>query len=92
MKCRGKVIVWIVGMLVVLLVVLVLVVVLFDWNCFKLFIDDKVSQVIGWLFIIYGDFSLVWYCECSELGWCSWLLWLQFIVCDIIIGNLVWVK
>ena len=92
MKRRGKVMAWIVGVLVALVAVLILVVALFDWNRLKPFIDDKVSQAIGRPFTIHGDLSVAWRRERGESGWHRWVPWPEFTARDITVGNPAWAK
>lgn len=87
MSRTGKIISWIVGILVLLLVALVVLIATFDWNRLKPTINRKVSQEINRPFAIRGDLGVAWERNRSEPGWRSWVPWPHIHAQDIMLGN-----
>lgn len=84
-----KMLVIIIGMILLLIVFFFIVLVIFDWNWLKLMINQKVFVEFNCLFVICGDFGVVWEWQLDECGWCSWILWFYVYVEDIVLGNLL---
>lgn len=92
MRRIGKILAWILSVLVTLLALLVIAVELFDWNRLKPIVEDKVSQAIGRPFAIDGDLGVNWQREPAEGGWRALVPWPGFTARDITIANPAWAK
>ncbi|MFU9137607.1 AsmA family protein [Erwinia tasmaniensis] len=87
MSRTGKIISWIVGIVLLLIVVIVVIVALFDWNRLKPTINQKVSTELNRPFAIRGDLGVNWARNREEHGWRSWVPWPQIHAEDIMLGN-----
>jgi uncharacterized protein involved in outer membrane biogenesis len=87
MTKTGKVISWVVGILLLLVVVVIIVIATFDWNRLKPTINQKVSTELNRPFAIRGDLGVVWERNKEENGWRSWVPWPHVHAEDIILGN-----
>lgn len=87
MSRTGKIISWIVGIMVVLVVGVILVIATFDWNRLKPTINQKVSTEINRPFAIRGDLGVSWERHRDEPGWRSWVPWPHVHAQDIMLGN-----
>ena len=90
MKRSHKMLSWITGVLLVLVVVLVIVIAHFDWNRFKPYLSERVSQAIGRPFAIHGDLSVTWQREPAQGGLASMVPWPELTARDIQIANPSW--
>jgi AsmA family protein len=88
----GKIIAWIVGILVIVIAVLVIVFLTFDWNRARPWVDDKVSQAIGRQFTINGDLKVGWRFPPNTTGWQRWVPWPRFTAQNISIANPDWAR
>ncbi|WP_261514262.1 AsmA family protein [Burkholderia multivorans] len=88
----GKVVAWLVAVLIILLAAIALFIFTFDWNRARPLIDDKVSAAIGRPFTINGDLTVRWHRAAGETGWRAWVLWLTFAARNITIANPDWAK
>jgi len=86
----GKILAWIVVVVLVLCAALAVFVVTFDWNRARPWVDDKVSQAVGRPFAINGDLRLGWQRPVSEHGWRAWVPWPRLTAYDVTIGNPSW--
>lgn len=89
-RTTGKVLAWIVVVLLVLCAVLAIFVTTFDWNRARPWVDDKVSQAIGRPFAINGDLRVGWQRPATEHGWRAWVPWPRFSAYAVTIGNPAW--
>jgi len=87
MSRTGKIISWIVGIMVVLVVGVILVIATFDWNRLKPTINQKVSTEINRPFAIRGDLGVSWERHRDEPGWRRWVPWPHVHAQDIMLGN-----
>ncbi|RKQ41262.1 AsmA family protein [Enterobacter sp. R1(2018)] len=87
MTKTGKIISWVVGILLLLVVVAIVVIATFDWNRLKPTINQKVSTELNRPFAIRGDLGVVWERNKEETGWRSWVPWPHVHAEDIILGN-----
>lgn len=88
----GKVVAWLVAVLIVLIAAIALFIVTFDWNRARPLIDDKVSAAIGRPFAINGDLTVRWHRAAGETGWRAWVPWPTFAARNITIANPDWAK
>jgi AsmA family protein len=88
----GKIVVWLVTMMVVLVGALVVFMVTFDWNRARPWVNDKVSQAIGRQFVITGDLKVGWGLPVGKAGWGVWTPWPRFSATKIIVANPDWTK
>ncbi|PQV50849.1 AsmA family protein [Paraburkholderia sp. BL21I4N1] len=88
----GKIIAWILAVIVILIAALVIFILTFDWNRARPYIDDKVTQAIGRPFAINGDLKVGWRHPVGETGWRAWVPWPRFSAANITIGNPDWTK
>ncbi|MFP3564214.1 AsmA family protein [Paraburkholderia sp. SIMBA_030] len=88
----GKIIAWLVGIVVVLIAALSIFILTFDWNRARPWVDDKVTQAIGRPFAITGDLKVGWRQPVGETGWHSWVPWPRFSAANITVGNPEWSK
>lgn len=89
-RTTGKILAWIIVILLVLCAAIALFVVTFDWNRARPWVDDKVSQAIGRPFVINGDLRVGWQRPVSEHGWRAWVPWPRFSAYDVTVGNPAW--
>ena len=87
MSRSGKIISWIIGILLLLVVIVVLIIAFFDWNRLKPTINQKVSTELNRPFAIRGDLGVAWQRNRDEPGWRSWVPWPHIHAEDIILGN-----
>ncbi len=88
----GRILAWVVVVVLVLVAALAIFVVTFDWNRARPWIDDKVSQALGRPFAINGDLRLGWERPVGESGWRAWVPWPRFSAYRVTIGNPPWAK
>ncbi|KWF25990.1 AsmA family protein [Burkholderia pseudomultivorans] len=88
----GKVLAWLVAVLIILIAAIALFIFMFDWNRARPLIDDKVSAAIGRPFAINGDLTVRWHRAAGETGWRAWVLWPTFAARNITIANPDWAK
>lgn len=86
----GKILAWIVVVVLVLCAALAIFVVTFDWNRARPWVDDKVSQAIGRPFAINGDLRVGWQHPANEHGWRAWVPWPRFSAYNVTVGNPAW--
>ncbi|PMS16378.1 AsmA family protein [Trinickia dabaoshanensis] len=89
-RIAGKILAWIVVVVLVLCAALAIFVVTFDWNRARPWVDDKVTQAIGRPFAINGDLRVGWQHPTNEHGWRAWVPWPRFTAYDVTIGNPPW--
>jgi uncharacterized protein involved in outer membrane biogenesis len=89
-RTAGKILAWIVVVLLVLCAVLAIFLATFNWNRARPWVDDKVSQAIGRPFAINGDLRVGWQHAVGERGWRAWVPWPRFSAYDVTIGNPPW--
>ncbi|MGK3144027.1 AsmA family protein [Pantoea sp. C2G6] len=87
MSRTGKIVSWVVGILLLLIVVIVVVIATFDWNRLKPVINQKVSTELNRPFAIRGDLGIDWVRNRDESGWRRWVPWPQLHAEDIMLGN-----
>ena len=87
MSRTGKIISWVVGVLVVVLIALVVFIMTFDWNRLKPTINEKVSTELNRPFAIRGNLGVDWSRQKEERGWRSWVPWPHIHAEDIVLGN-----
>lgn len=73
MSRAGKIVSWIVGILLLLIVVIIVIIATFDWNRLKPTINQKVSTELNRQFAIRGDLGVAWERNRNEPGWRSWI-------------------
>ncbi|NML31318.1 AsmA family protein [Paraburkholderia antibiotica] len=88
----GKIITWLLVVLVILIVALAIFIVTFDWNRARPYVNDKVTQAIGRPFAINGDLKVGWRRPVGETGWRGWVPWPRFSAANITIGNPEWTR
>jgi uncharacterized protein involved in outer membrane biogenesis len=88
----GKIIAWLVAVIVVLIAVLAVFVLTFDWNRARPWVDQKVSEAIGRSFAIEGDLKVGWRHPVGETGWRAWVPWPRFSAANITVANPDWAK
>ncbi|RKE35867.1 hypothetical protein B0G76_1996 [Paraburkholderia sp. BL23I1N1] len=88
----GKIIAWLVAIIVILIVALTIFILTFDWNRARPYIDDKVTQAIGRPFAINGDLKVGWRQPVGETGWRGWVPWPRFSAANITVGNPDWAQ
>ncbi|MFM0062585.1 AsmA family protein [Paraburkholderia aspalathi] len=88
----GKIIAWLLAIIVILIVGLAIFILTFDWNRARPYIDDKVTQAIGRPFAINGDLKVGWQHPVGETGWRGWVPWPRFSAANITVGNPDWAK
>ncbi|MEB2488539.1 AsmA family protein [Burkholderia multivorans] len=88
----GKVLAWLVAVLIILIAAIALFIFTFDWNRARPLVDDKVSAAIGRPFAINGDLTVRWHRAAGETGWRAWVLWPTFVARNITIANPDWTK
>ncbi|MFM0025616.1 AsmA family protein [Paraburkholderia madseniana] len=88
----GKIIAWLLAIIVILIVALTIFILTFDWNRARPYIDDKVTQAIGRPFAINGDLKVGWQHPVGETGWRGWVPWPRFSAANITVGNPDWAK
>ncbi|MBU9229101.1 AsmA family protein [Burkholderia multivorans] len=88
----GKVLAWLVAVLIILIAAIALFIFTFDWNRARPLVDDKVSAAIGRPFAINGDLTVRWHRAAGETGWRAWVLWPTFVARNITIANPDWAK
>ncbi|MBU9203192.1 AsmA family protein [Burkholderia multivorans] len=88
----GKVLAWLVAVLIILIAAIALFIFTFDWNRARPLVDDKVSAAIGRPFAINGDLTVRWHRAAGENGWRAWVLWPTFVARNITIANPDWTK
>ncbi|VWB93445.1 AsmA family protein [Burkholderia pseudomultivorans] len=91
-RVTGKVVAWLVAVLIILIAAIALFIFMFDWNRARPLIDDKVSAAIGRSFAINGDLTVRWHRAAGETGWRAWVLWPTFAARNITIANPDWAK
>ena len=87
MSRAGKIISWVVGILLLLVIVVVVIVATFDWNRLKPTLNQKVSTELNRPFAIRGDLGVAWERNRDEPGWRSWVPWPHVHAEDILLGN-----
>ncbi|WGS48222.1 AsmA family protein [Paraburkholderia sp. D15] len=88
----GKIIAWLLAIIVILIAALVIFILTFDWNRARPYIDDKVTQAIGRPFAINGDLKVGWRHPVGETGWRAWVPWPRFSAANITVGNPDWTQ
>ncbi|MCX4165192.1 MULTISPECIES: AsmA family protein [Paraburkholderia] len=88
----GKIIAWLLAIIVVLVAALAVFIVTFDWNHARPWVNDKVSQAIGRPFAIEGDLKVDWQHPVGEIGWRAWVPWPRFSAANITVANPDWTK
>jgi AsmA family protein len=88
----GKIIAWLLAIVVILIAALAVFIVTFDWNRARPYINDKVTQAIGRPFAINGDLKVNWQHPVGETGWRGWVPWPRFSARNITVGNPDWTK
>ncbi|NPT44381.1 AsmA family protein [Paraburkholderia sp. 1N] len=88
----GKIIAWLVAIIVILTVALGIFILTFDWNRARPYINDKVTQAIGRPFAINGDLKVGWQHPVGETGWRGWVPWPRFSAANIAVGNPDWTQ
>ncbi|MDE1184180.1 AsmA family protein [Paraburkholderia sp.] len=88
----GKIVAWLVAVIVILIVALAVFIYTFDWNRARPWVNDKVSQAIGRQFAITGDLKVGWRHPVGETGWKSWVPWPRFSAANIVVANPDWTK
>ncbi|MGK8202470.1 AsmA family protein [Burkholderia cenocepacia] len=91
-KVTGKVVAWLVAVLIILIAAIALFIFTFDWNRARPMVDDKVSAAIGRPFAINGDLTVRWHRATGETGWRAWVPWPTFAARNITIANPDWAK
>ena len=87
MTRTGKVISWVVGIIVILLIAVVIFIATFDWNRLKPTINQKVSAELNRTFAIRGNLGVDWSRQKDEAGWRAWVPWPHIHAEDIVLGN-----
>ncbi|MGO2461231.1 MAG: AsmA family protein [Ewingella sp.] len=87
MTRTGKVVSWVVGIIVILLIAIVIFISLFDWNRLKPTINQKVSAELNRSFAIRGNLGVDWSRQKDEAGWRAWVPWPHVHAEDIVLGN-----
>ena len=88
----GKIIAWLLAVIVVLIAALAIFILTFDWNRARPWVDQKVSDAIGRQFVIEGDLKVGWRHPVGETGWREWVPWPRFSAANITIANPDWTK
>ncbi len=88
----GKIIAWLVAIIVILIVALAIFILTFDWNRARPYVNDKVTQAIGRPFAINGDLKVGWQHPVGETGWRGWVPWPRFSAANITVANPDWTK
>ncbi|MGE8161557.1 AsmA family protein [Paraburkholderia sp. NPDC080076] len=88
----GKIIAWLLAIIVILIVAPAIFIMTFDWNRARPYINDKVTQAIGRPFAINGDLKVGWRHPVGETGWRGWVPWPRFSAANITVGNPDWTK
>ncbi|MPW18483.1 AsmA family protein [Paraburkholderia sp. CNPSo 3157] len=91
-KTIGKILAWLIGVLIVLIAALAVFVLTFDWNRARPYVNDKVSEAIGRPFAIEGDLKVGWRHPLGETGWRAWVPWPRFSAQNITVANPDWAK
>ncbi len=91
-KSIGKVLAWLVVVLLILIAALAVFVVTFDWNRARPYVNDKVSEAIGRPFAIEGDLKVGWRHSVGETGWRAWVPWPRFSARNVTVANPDWTK
>lgn len=92
MPVRRKVILWAALTPILLIALLVILILTFDWNRFKPWLNERVSDAIGRPFAINGDLTVTWRSAEGETGWHTLVPWPRLSARDITIGNPDWTK
>lgn len=87
MTRTGKVISWVVSVIIILLIAIVIFIAMFDWNRLKPTINQKVSTELNRTFAIRGDLGVDWSRQKDEAGWRAWVPWPHVHAEDIVLGN-----
>lgn len=87
MTRTGKVISWVVSVIIILLIAIVIFIAMFDWNRLKPTINQKVSTELNRSFAIRGDLGVDWSRQKDEAGWRAWVPWPHVHAEDIVLGN-----
>ncbi|CAE6813042.1 AsmA family protein [Paraburkholderia haematera] len=88
----GKIIAWLMAIIVILMAALTIFILTFDWNRARPYINDKVTQAIGRPFAINGDLKVGWQRPVGETGWRGWVPWPRFSAASIAVGNPDWTR
>src|SRR5580658_1385332 len=88
----GKIIAWLLAVIVVVIAALAIFILTFDWNRARPWVDQKVSDAIGRQFVIEGDLKVGWRHPVGETGWRAWVPWPRFSAANITVGNPDWTK
>ncbi|HZZ09824.1 MAG TPA: AsmA family protein [Paraburkholderia sp.] len=88
----GKIIAWLLAIIIILIVALTIFILTFDWNRARPWVNDKVTQAIGRPFAINGDLKVGWQHPVGETGWRGWVPWPRFSAANITVGNPDWTK
>ena len=88
----GKIIAWLVAVIVILSAALAIFILTFDWNRARPWVDQKVSDAIGRQFAIEGDLKVGWRHPVGETGWRAWVPWPRFSAANITVANPDWAK
>ncbi|CAN7309407.1 AsmA family protein [Paraburkholderia sp. DD10] len=88
----GKIIAWLLAIIVILIVALTVFLLTFDWNHARPYVNDKVTQAIGRPFVINGDLKVGWRHPVGETGWRGWVPWPRFSATNITVANPDWAK
>ena len=87
MTHRGKIVGWIVGVVVLVIMAPLALVPLVNLNFLRPTINDKVSAALDRSFRINGDLSADWRRPVGENGWRGWIPWLQVQARNITVGD-----
>ncbi len=88
----GKIIAWLVIVVVALAAVLTVFILTFDWNRARPWVNEKVSTAIGRPFAIEGDLKVGWRHPVGEAGWRAWVPWPRFSATRVTVANPDWAK
>ncbi|PRX31492.1 hypothetical protein B0G75_105277 [Paraburkholderia sp. BL18I3N2] len=88
----GKIIAWLLAIIVILIAALAIFILTFDWNRARPYVNDKVTQAIGRPFAINGDLKVGWRHPVGETGWRGWVPWPRFSAANVTVGNPDWTK
>src|ERR1044072_348158 len=86
----GKIIAWLLAIIVILIVALTVFLLTFDWNHARPYVNDKGTQAIGRPFVINGDLKVGWRHPVGETGWRGWVPWPRFSATNITVANPDW--
>ncbi|MFP3647296.1 AsmA family protein [Paraburkholderia sp. SIMBA_054] len=91
-RTLGRILAWLVAVLLILIAALAVFILTFDWNRARPYVNDKVSEAIGRPFAIEGDLKVGWRHPVGETGWRSWVPWPRFSAQNITVANPDWTR